>query len=318
MIERDRAIEEFLNIAEREGATPDRKFKNELETLGYSFHEREGKLFVQHIPEKPFPWEIGRKLTVSASAFEKILYFESISSTNTFLLDHADELPSWTAVVAEEQTAGRGRRGASWFSPHGKNIYTSILIKPEISSTPHLSAITLTTGIAVARILESRGLHVGLKWPNDVTVHGKKLAGILTESRFTGDENPLIVVGIGINVNIKQEEFPPELQSLATSLIELTGRGFRRAEILSSLYGEIYYCYYKLLKEGFGFFVQEYSARSVLMGKEVIVKTDEITVMEGKVLGVDSDGALVVKLYNPPLVHRIYSGEVIKFHDSDH
>ena len=151
---------------------------------------------------------------------------ESVESTNDEVHSLAKNgAPHGRIVLAERQTAGRGRRGAAWFAPTGESLAFSILLRPTEAKTlwPRLA---LATGLAVAEAIESFGLQVGIKWPNDVWIGARKVAGILVEAGAN-----FAVIGIGLNVNTT--EFPPEVAKFATSLQMETGQAFSRAEVMA-------------------------------------------------------------------------------------
>ena len=153
---------------------------------------------------------------------------ESVESTNDEVHSLAqDGAPHGRIVLAERQTAGRGRRGAVWFAPTGESLAFSILLRPTEAKTlwPRLA---LATGLAVAEAIESFGPQVGIKWPNDVWIGARKVAGILVEAGAD-----FAVVGIGLNVNTT--EFPPEVAKIATSLQMETGQAFSRAEVMAAV-----------------------------------------------------------------------------------
>ncbi|PYV22856.1 MAG: biotin--[acetyl-CoA-carboxylase] ligase [Acidobacteria bacterium] len=138
-----------------------------------------------------------------------------------------------TVVVAEEQTAGRGRFGRTWYSEKSSGIYSSVIMRPPLSpaSAP---ALTLMAGVAAhAAISSTTGLSVDIRWPNDLLINGKKVCGILTEMNAELDRLHSVVLGIGINVN--HREMPPELGAIATSLRIETGKVYARAQVLVSL-----------------------------------------------------------------------------------
>lgn len=159
-----------------------------------------------------------------------IHWFTSVDSTNRVAREMAQKgAPDWTVVVAEQQTAGKGRYRRRWFSPAGKGLYLSIILRPDILPE-QMNLVNLTSALAVAEFLEKltqrekRPLSPALKWPNDVMINGRKISGILLESGFKGKRIDYLIAGIGINVNQDAAEFPPDLRSRTTSLKRETGR----------------------------------------------------------------------------------------------
>lgn len=151
--------------------------------------------------------------------FKQVVARESVSSTNDVAgTALAAGEPTPFLVIATEQTAGRGRRGRVWHSPAQKNLYMSAAIRPSLPPA-RLQTITLWVGLRICQWLrEDKGLPVMVKWPNDLLLHGQKLAGILTEARIDSETTRDLTLGVGLNVNGSAEDFPPELRDLATSL----------------------------------------------------------------------------------------------------
>lgn len=157
-----------------------------------------------------------------------------VDSTNTLAVRRAREgAPEGTVVVAEGQRAGRGRGGSVWESPYGKNIYASVILRPPL--TPALSqGITLVVGEVLAEALAAyAGARITIKWPNDLLLDGKKLAGILTEASVCGGELEYVVVGFGINVNSRAEDFSPALRASVISLAMATRQLCDREAVLA-------------------------------------------------------------------------------------
>ena len=224
---------------------------------------------------------------------KEIFYFDTVGSTNTEAKRLAEEgHENGTYVVADQQEAGRGRRGRTWQSPAGTNIYMTLLLKPEINPN-HASMITLVSALAVAKgITRVTGSLAGIKWPNDIVMNGKKVCGILTEMSAQFDYVNHIVVGIGINVHSK--EFPEEIAPMATSLDLETGAALNRAELVEAVW-EAFEEYYEtyLLTEDLSGLVQEYDAQLVNVNQLVKV-LDPKEPFEGKALGITPLGELMV------------------------
>ncbi|MCD6551782.1 biotin--[acetyl-CoA-carboxylase] ligase [Thermotoga sp.] len=149
---------------------------------------------------------------------EKIVSFETIDSTNRFLKENFSRYPDGTVVVALEQTSGYGRNKRRWHSPRG-GLWFSVLFKPR--KRVELVFYTKVFSVAIVKTLETLKVRAGIKWPNDVYIYGRKLAGILTEGIFEGKKPMAIVVGVGMNVN---NEIPDELKTRAISLEEILGK----------------------------------------------------------------------------------------------
>jgi BirA family biotin operon repressor/biotin-[acetyl-CoA-carboxylase] ligase len=229
-------------------------------------------------------------------------------STNVVCVKLAEEgAPEGTIVLADHQTAGRGRLQRQWQSPPGCNVYCSILLRPAIAPAD-AAQITLTAGVAVAEMIAGLGLTgVGLKWPNDVRIGGRKVCGILTEMRMVRGTLAWVVVGIGLNVNMAGTAFDPAYRAGATSLKEETGETYLREEVAVRLCREVEKWYGLLLREGFPPVRDRWLGRSEMSGQRVrILFRDEL--QEGVVAGLADDGALLLA---DPLgsVRRITAGD---------
>lgn len=222
--------------------------------------------------------------------------FPELDSTNTFALNEPD-LAEGTVIAADSQGAGRGRLGRTWQSPPGLNLYFSLVLYPSLPK--HLwGGFSLVAGAALADSLSGLGLVPNLKWPNDVLIEGRKLAGILLESK-----NDRLVVGMGINVN--QVEFPSSLK--ATSIKLLTGRDWSREDLLTRFAGK---AVKNLQIENHGQFAQVLSAWrawDIVLGNKVTVLRGNDTVT-GTAVDIGPGGELVVEEHG--FLHILHSGEV--------
>jgi BirA family biotin operon repressor/biotin-[acetyl-CoA-carboxylase] ligase len=220
-------------------------------------------------------------------------YREAVDSTNRVAMALAREgAADGTVVLTDRQTAGRGRLQRSWQSPPGCNLYLSVILRPAIP--PHDSAqITLLAGVAVAEAVASVcAAGVGIKWPNDVRIRGRKVCGILTEMRTVGGQGA-VIVGIGLNVNIRKGDFDPGHCDTATSLREETGRDHSREDLFVILCERLGHWYEIFLHAGFSPVREGWLVRSEMAGKHVrILFRDEV--QEGVVEGIDRDGALLI------------------------
>lgn len=215
-----------------------------------------------------------------------------------------------TLVVAESQTGGRGRRGRTWFSPSFRNIYTSIILRPPMAPD-QAPQITLMTAVAVARTLRRTAqLDAKIKWPNDILINGKKIAGILTELSADMDVVDHVVVGMGINVNVTESEIPADIRDMATSVKIANGRSQSRVALLCALLNHFEQCYDQLKTEGFGPLMIEWRRMSDTIGQQVRVDVlnNRFT---GVVVDVDDSGVLVLK-DDKGRLHRIFSGDVTR------
>lgn len=216
--------------------------------------------------------------------------------------------PEGTVVLAEEQSRGRGRLGRSFFSPKGMSLYASMLLRPAIppSIAPQ---ITLVAGLAVAETVERHaGIRPGLKWPNDVWLSGRKVAGILTEMEAESDRVLFVVCGPGVNLNVPESAFPEEIRGIATSILASTGRRVDRPAFAADLFLAFERAYDAFLRDGFAALRERWESYSMLAGREVRVEGSG-EASEGIVLGIDESGAL--RLRTPRGVEvRVISGDV--------
>ena len=178
----------------------------------------------------------GIRDVIRGTIFHSVIERESVSSTNDIALSLADEgAEGGVVVIADSQTAGRGRQGRRWHSPPGTNVYLSLFLRPCIASAD-APFLTVLSGIAVCRAVRTiSGYPFSLKWPNDVMAGSRKAGGILIETRCEGRVVSAAVIGIGMNVNLTEDEIPPELKGVATSLRMETGITFERDIIIAGL-----------------------------------------------------------------------------------
>jgi BirA family biotin operon repressor/biotin-[acetyl-CoA-carboxylase] ligase len=234
----------------------------------------------------------------------EILYFESIGSTNDEAGRRGRE---GLVVVADAQTAGRGRRGHVWFSPPASGLYVSVVLIPGSSIDPALATtlLTLAAGVALAEgIEEATALRVDLKWPNDLQVARRKLGGILAES--SGDRRGAVVVGYGINV--QSTAFPPELRDRATSLETELSRTIDRHHVLVETLAALSRRYEDLLAGRFDAILDAWRRRAPGASGARVTWTTNSGAMSGITAGIDERGALLVRIEDR--VERIVSGEV--------
>lgn len=221
----------------------------------------------------------------------RILRFESLPSTNTELARLASEgAEEGLSIVADEQTAGRGRLQRAWLSPKGAGLYFSILLRPTIP-LDHWPLITFAAALAVGDALnEAAGIHTDIKWPNDLLSDERKICGILAEAIETPAARAVVV---GIGINLTQSAFPSELANVATSVSEVTGRQAERETILSALLRALAR-WYSLLHEPGGRekIVAAWSNRSSYATGRLVQVSNGDQVWQGTTSGVERDGAL--------------------------
>jgi BirA family transcriptional regulator, biotin operon repressor / biotin---[acetyl-CoA-carboxylase] ligase len=214
-----------------------------------------------------------------------------------------------TVVLADSQSGGKGRMGRIWSSPPGVNLYCSIILRPPV---PPFEApqLTFLSAVAVARAIELVvGLKPEIKWPNDVLIGGKKVAGLLNEMSAETDGINFVILGIGVNLNMTAEQFPPDLRHPATSLLLETGRPVARARFAAVMLGELDRLYASFRSQGFGPVRDEWQQRCHAHGRELTVSDGSNEIVRGMFDGIDRFGALLVRRQDGT-VERILSGDV--------
>lgn len=284
------------------------KAVNQLKAEGYQVEAVRNRGY--HIIDSPdilTREELGSMMDTEWAG-RKIYYFDEIDSTNTRAKQLGEKgAPHGTLVIAEGQSAGRGRRGRAWESPGGSSIYMSMLLRPEIPPAK-APMLTLVMGVSTAEGLgEYTGLDMQIKWPNDIILKGKKLAGTLTEMSTEIDCVNYVVMGTGINVNMAQ--MPKELAEKATSLRAETGQIMRRSQIIASVM--------KRFEENYRLFVENGDLRQLQekYNSLLITRNKEVRIINGKeeyhayALGINENGELMVR-ESDGTIKEISSGEV--------
>jgi len=234
---------------------------------------------------------------------------ETASSNEVAFKLARDGAAGGTMVVAERQSQGRGRLGREWLSPPDVGLYCSLILRPDLEPTD-LPKLTLGAGLAASRAIESvTALRTMLKWPNDLWLSGKKVGGILTEARFTQQGAPLVVIGLGLNVNTTLEAFPAGLQGKVTSLAHHAGREFARSTLLATLWDEMLSMATRLERQGFDGILADWRQRDATLGRELEWLSRNGVVVRGISLGPDEDGLLRIK-DSAGLVHEVISGDL--------
>ena len=236
---------------------------------------------------------------------------ESTGSTNADLARMADgdsSLPDGFVLLADRQTAGKGRQGRSWTSPPLSGLTFSVLLKPAVPPL-RASTLPLVVGLAVAQAVSRLvpNCRVGLKWPNDIQIDGRKLCGILCEMRAEGEHVRHIVAGIGINVNLSVTDMPPEIAAIATSLSIVAGHIFDRLKVLDTILDSLDQAYRQWLDEGFAALLPAIAAFDVLRDRPVTIDRGS-GAFTGIACGIAPDGALLVRRDNGT-VEPVYSGD---------
>ncbi|MBC8018223.1 MAG: biotin--[acetyl-CoA-carboxylase] ligase [Verrucomicrobia bacterium] len=214
-----------------------------------------------------------------------------------------------TVVIADAQSGGKGRMGRVWSSPPGMNLYCSVVLRPAVKpyQAPQL---TFLSAVAVARAIEqTTALKPEIKWPNDVLISGRKVAGLLNEMSAETDGINFVILGIGVNLNMTAAQFPVDLRTPATSLLLEQGRPVSRAQFTATMLDELDRLYGDFLLYGFGPVRDEWQQRCNANGHEVSVSDGGAETLRGRFDGIDGDGAMLVRL-SSGMVERILSGDV--------
>ncbi|MBR7114077.1 MAG: biotin--[Firmicutes bacterium] len=238
----------------------------------------------------------------------QIRYEQQVDSTNRRLLIAAEDgADDHTVLIAEAQSAGRGRFSRVWHSEAGQNLLLSLLLRPNLP--PHIAqTMTLTAAVAVAEALNKRGCPVGIKWPNDILdAHGRKLCGIRCEMHCDMESVDYVIVGIGINVY--QEKFPAEISAIATSMHQVSGETAPRAEIAAAVLDAFEENYQLLCAEGFAPIRAKWLEYNCCVGRRLTVTDERQAPQTGLCCGIDEQGYLLLE--TAAGVTRITGGDII-------
>lgn len=238
-----------------------------------------------------------------------IRVFQETTSTNDVVEKLAHDGVSEGAVVfAESQTQGRGRLGRKWISPAGKGLWFSILLRPNLRPQ-EATQLTIAAATALWRAIHAEtGLSAEIKWPNDMLLRGKKVAGILTEMSAELDRVKYLVLGVGVDVNLAPGEFPPDVRKIATSLRAELGQPILRAELATAVLRELDRDYARVCGGLFAELANEWEAHCTTIGRQVTISIGERRV-RGRAESLDDDGALLVRTEHGHL-ERIIGGDV--------
>jgi len=242
---------------------------------------------------------------------QKIYFFNTLTSTNDKALQLAREgAPEGTAVISESQSKGRGRLGRAWTSPPDLNLYTSIILRPQ--AAPHeLQGITLLAAVAVAEAVSHFTTRApSVKWPNDVLLDSKKVAGILMEMYTDADLASFVIAGIGVNLNMEEALFPPMPNYRATSVCSASKGRVSRTEFTQRLFLSLEIWYKTFLAKGLSAIIEAWRKYFTSEGKTLTVRSLQKTV-KGICLGVDDDGALLLRLASGA-TERVLAGDIIR------
>ncbi len=282
-----------------------------LRSAGYGISASPSKGYrLDEAKKRPFNvWEVSLLLTTGFIGRD-LHFYPSVPTTNAIAFDLGRGGCSEGAVViADGQTGGKGRLGRVWASPQGVNLYTSIVLRPGVAPQ-NAPQLTFLAAVAVAETVKGFTRNPPeVKWPNDILIAGRKAAGILLEMDTEPDRVNFVVVGIGVNLNMRRDDMPDIIKKTAVSLFDATGVEVDRAEFSAGLYS-IFEKWYKIyLKEGFSPVLDEWKGYFGLAGRPVKINSVGASI-EGACMGVDADGALLVRVASGK-VERVLSGDVV-------
>ena len=248
-----------------------------------------------------------RLLRAHRTMGREIVYRTETVSTNTLAMELAQQnAPEGTVVIAERQTAGRGRLGRSWISPTG-NLLVSVILRPAIP-THKAPLITLMGAVAVVSALRgAAGVGAGIKWPNDILIGGRKVCGLLTELSAEPDRVRHVVLGIGLNTNLRMKDLPEDVRVAATSLSEETGADVDRTALVAELLEQLDRWYNRFLTDEPAV-LAAWRDESVTLGRRVRVQGAAERI-DGMARDIDKEGRLVVQLDDGTL-RQVAAGDV--------
>ena len=294
--------DEILNLLKKEGKISDEINDANINDFA-DLIEEIGKNKTEHIKSS----EISKDLNTRYIGKNLYIYNE-VGSTNTiakFLSQNGTG--NGSVIIAEKQTAGRGRSGKSWESPLG-GVWLSIILAPNVDYSK-IPLITLATGVSVSKTLEEIGIeNPEIKWPNDIMISGKKVCGILTEAVTNSNKIDNVIIGVGIDANLSVEDFPEELQNITTTLEKELGRKINENLLIKTLLEETEKVIEVFDHEGYEEILREWRNRSYTIGKNVEVKKPFSKSYDAYATGISKDGSLIVEKADGTL-EKVISGE---------
>lgn len=283
------------------------KHVESLRKLGYRIDAQSAKGYrLLEVPDRLTSLEVGPLLS-TREVGRTLHHYETLDSTNAKAFELAREGGAHgEVIVAEHQTQGKGRRGRSWVSPPGKSLAMSLILRPEIAPS-RAPELTLVAAVALAQTLRDSGTQAFIKWPNDVQLEGKKVAGILTELSADVERVHFIVLGIGVNLNAEASDFPPEVAELATSVSAARRSPVHRALFMAALLGKLEEWVDTWAEQGFEPVRAAWKELASTLGEEVLVRADHRE-LRGVAEDIDGSGALLLRVGDR--VERVLSGDV--------
>lgn len=284
------------------------KYVESLRSLGYRIEAAPSRGYrLVAVPDRLTALELSPLL--STHDLGRTLHcFDTLPSTNATAFELAnDGALTGEVVIAEAQTEGRGRRGRKWSSPARKNLYFSAILRPELPPQ-RAPELTLVAAVAVAETVREAGAQAQIKWPNDVQIDGKKVAGILTELSAEADRVHFVILGVGVNLNAGAADFPPEVAEQAISLKAARGSEVPRALFTAALWTRLEGWLDRHAEEGFAPVREAWKGLCSTIGADVLVKTEK-SELRGVAEDIDESGALLVRLPSGAL-ERVLAADV--------
>lgn len=282
----------------------------ELRALGYDIEASPHQGYrLLSSPDRIHADDLAARLGPGSIVGREIRVFQETTSTN----DIVDRLGrdggcQGLVVFAESQTGGRGRLGRSWDSPSGKGLWFSVLLRPAFHPTS-ATRLTIAAATATARAVTAEtGVALQVKWPNDLLIRGRKVAGILTELSAELDHIKYMVLGIGVDVNQTAADFAPSLRRGATSLRQEIGRPIDRPALATRLLKELDRDYARIQSDRFEAVAEEWEGLCTTLGQHLAIRVGE-RVVRGRAESLDADGALLVRTQHGRL-ERVVGGDV--------
>ncbi|TXK81379.1 biotin--[acetyl-CoA-carboxylase] ligase [Paenibacillus sp. N3.4] len=285
------------------------KHIEELRGAGYEFEAAPRKGY--RLVSKPDKWQVKELLSGLKTKVlgHNLHIYGEVDSTQT--IAHAlvaSGASEGTLVLAEAQSSGRGRMGRSWHSPAGKGIWMSLVLTPRIP-VYFMPQLTLLSAVALCRAIQKVcRVDIGIKWPNDLLINGKKVSGILLESSGEDERLKYVIAGIGISVNLKREDYPEQLRPIATSLAIETGTDISRESLVQTFLLEFEELYALYIDKGFAPIRLLWEALSVTLKRKIRTHTSS-GLVEGIADSLDDSGALTV-ITNTGEKIKVYSGDI--------
>lgn len=283
------------------------KYVEQLRKLGYRIDAIPARGYrLLEVPDRLTQLELA-PLLATRELGRTLHHYETIGSTNGEAFKLAQEGAfHGEVVIAEQQTEGRGRRGRVWVSPAGKNLYLSAILRPELPPS-RAPEVTLVAAVALAETIREAGAEAFIKWPNDVQVDGRKVAGILTELSADVERVHFIVLGVGVNLNSPPSDFPPEVAETATSLMGARNQRVPRALFTAALLTKLETWLDTWTEQGFAPVRDAWKKLSSTLGQEVLVRSENRE-LRGVAEDIDDSGALVLRVDGK--LERVLAGDV--------